>query len=197
MYKKITGNLAALGIPEKKWQAAWNDAVDWTQSIGSSSGNVEDYFSQMSPSDYATAATASKYGTSVNNTSTVTQYSASDAGNTINKKIKGELGREASAAETAAYLKAANAKAKLEPATYNSTSTTVAGKGTPVGGKGTTAADVTNTSAVSTTGFDPELFAQNFARSLPDYAESFAAKDFLKIVDGLIGPDRTAIGKVI
>jgi hypothetical protein len=32
---------------------------------------------------------------------------------------------------------------------------------------------------------------------LPDYAESFAAKNMLRLVEGLIGPDKTAIGKVV
>jgi hypothetical protein len=32
---------------------------------------------------------------------------------------------------------------------------------------------------------------------MPDYAESFAAKNVLKIVESLIGSDRTAIGKVV
>lgn len=198
LYNELARNLTKLGIPEKKWQSAWNDAVDWTQSLGSNaSSDPRDYFSQMSPSDYASPAAASKYGTNVSNTKTTTQYSASGAGADINKTMKSELGREASAAETAAYLKSVNAKAKLEPSSYNTTSTNKAGTATPVGGSGAGAADITNTTATQTTGFDPTLFAQNFARSMPDYAESFAAKDFLKIIDGLIGPDRTAIGKVI
>jgi hypothetical protein len=40
------------------------------------------------------------------------------------------------------------------------------------------------------------MFARNFARSQPDFAESFAAKNVLKIISSLL-TDRNAIGNVV
>jgi hypothetical protein len=167
--------------------------VSWTQAPGSGSkGDPKMYLSSgFSAGDYASTSAAKAPANSKSKTTTTTQYSPSSAGSTINNMIENELGRTASATEVAGYLSAVNAKAKLEPSVYENTSNTT------VTGAGATGTSNTVTNATQSTGFDPTIFAQNFARSLPDYAESFAAKNFLKIVDSLIGPDRTAIGKVV
>ena len=189
-YDEFVARLAKAGIPKSKYNSVWADAVSWTLSPGSGSkGDPKMY--QFSASDYTGSGTAKTPATSKSKTTTTTQYSPSNAGATINNTVEQELGRTASADEVAAYLKGVNEKAKLEPSVYSNTSTT------KVTGSGATGVSNTVTQATQSTGFDPTIFAQNFARSLPDYAESFAAKNFLRIVEGLIGPDRTAIGKVV
>lgn len=191
-YDSFIATLAKAGIPKSKYNSVWADAVSWTQAPGSGSkGDPKMYLSSgFNSVDYADT-TKKAPATSKSKTTTTTQYSPSNAGATINNTIESELGRTASATEVAGYLSAVNAKAKLEPSVYENTSTTT------VTGAGATGVSNTVTNATQSTGFDPTIFAQNFARSLPDYAESFAAKNFLKIVDSLIGPDRTAIGKVV
>jgi hypothetical protein len=188
-YDEVTATMARLGIASKDWQSVWDDAVTWVQTPGSgSTGDPKMFMSSLNPSDYADKTAAKKYGTTKSKQTTVTKYSASGAGADLNKATESELGRTAYSSETAAYLKAVNERAKKEPSVYEGTTTTSPGKG---------GVDNSVTQATSTTGFDPTLFAQNFARSMPDYAESFAAKNVLKIIEGLIGPDRTAIGKVV
>jgi hypothetical protein len=83
----------------------------------------------------------------------------------------------------------ANAAAKKEPSIYDGfTTTTGPAKGASLG---------TSTSkGTQTTGFDPAIYAQNFARSRPDFAESFATKNFLKIIQSLL-KDPNAIGTVV
>lgn len=189
-YDNFIARLTAAGIPKSKHKAVWADAVSWSQAPGSGSKGDPALY-QFNPADYSGSTGSKTPGTSKSKTTTTTQYSPSNAGSTINNVIENELGRTASAVESAAYLKAVNEKAKLEPSVYENTSKTT------VTGSGATGVSNTVTSATQSTGFDPTLFAQNFARSLPDYAESFAAKNFLKIVESLIGPDRTAIGKVV
>lgn len=188
-YDNFVAGLRALGIPKDKWQDAWDDAVDYTQAVSNDSGGKPaSYLRYMNAGDFADKTATKKYGTTKSKQTTVTQYSPSSAGETISKTFESELGRTATSAETAAYLKAVNEKAKAEASVYTGTTTTSPGKG---------GVDQTTTMATSTTGFDPTMFAQNFARSMPDYAESFAAKNVLKIIEGLIGSDRTAIGKVV
>lgn len=188
-YDEVTATMARLGIASKDWQSAWDDAVTWVQTPGSgSTGDPKMFMSLMNPTDYADKTATKKYGTTKSKQTTVTQYSPSSAGADITKTFESELGRTATSAETAAYLRAVNEKAKKEPSVYSGTTTTSPGKG---------GVDQSVTMATSTTGFDPTMFAQNFARSMPDYAESFAAKNVLKIIESLIGPDRTAIGKVV
>jgi hypothetical protein len=189
-YDAFIARLAKAGIPKSKYSSVWADAVAWTQAPGSGSKGDPALY-QFNPSDYTGSGAAKAPATSKSKVTTTTQYSPSSAGADANRSIEAELGRTASADEVAAYLKGVNEKAKLEPSVYSNTSTT------KVTGSGASGVSNTVTQATQSTGFDPTIFAQNFARSLPDYAESFAAKDFLRIVEGLIGPDRTAIGKVV
>ena len=192
-YDDFIGLLAKAGIPKSKYNDVWADAVKWVQAPGSGSkGDPKSFLaSGMSPADYADKTGAKAPATSKSKTTTTTKYSASGAAADANKAVVSELGRTASSVETAAYLKAVNAKAALEPSVYENTSKTT------VTGSGATGVSNTVTNATQSTGFDPTIFAQNFARSLPDYAESFAAKNMLRLVEGLIGPDKTAIGKVV
>jgi hypothetical protein len=188
-YDNFVAGLRALGIPKDKWQDAWDDAVDYTQAVSNDSGGKPaSYLRYMNAGDFADKTATKKYGTTKSKQTTITEYSASSAAADANKAMEAELGRTATSAETAAYLKAVNEKAKKEASIYEATTTTSPGKG---------GVDQSVTTATQKTGFDPTIFAQNFARSMPDYAESFAAKNVLKIIEGLIGSDRTAIGKVV
>jgi hypothetical protein len=188
-YDNFVDTATRMGVSKDKIQDVWDEAVNWTQAIGSGSkGDPAMYLSSLNPSDFVDKTAVKKYGTSKQKQTTITEYSASGAGADITKTFESELGRTATSAESAAYLKAVNEKAKKEPSVYTGTTTTSPGKG---------GVDETVTTATNKTGFDPTIFAQNFARSMPDYAESFAAKNVLKIVESLIGSDRTAIGKVV
>ncbi len=188
-YDDFVATASRMGVAKDKIQNVWDEAVNWTQALGSgSTGDPMMYLNSMNPTDFADKTETKKYGTTKSKQTTITQYSPSGAGADITKTFESELGRTATSAETAAYLKAVNEKAKKEPSVYTGTTTTSPGKG---------GVDQSVTTATQQTGFDPTMFAQNFARSMPDYAESFAAKNVLKIIDGLIGSDRTAIGKVV
>ena len=186
-YDQFLVELAARGVSKSAAQKVWNDAVDWTQTLGSNSSNPEDYLDILDPSDYQGAT--KKYGTTKVRDERVTQYSPSAGAQTISDTMEQELGRTASANEIAAGTAAMNAAATKEPSIFEGTTTTApGGKGFELGS--------TTTKGTQTTGFDPTMFARNFARSQPDFAESFAAKNFLKLVSGLL-TDPNAIGQVV
>jgi len=186
-YDQFLLELAARGVSKSAAQKVWNDAVDWTQTLGSNSSNPEDYLDILDPSDYQGAT--KKYGTQKQRDERITQYSPSAGAQTISDTMEQELGRTASANEIAAGTAAMNAAATKEPSIFEGTTTTApGGKGFELGS--------TTTKGTQTTGFDPTMFARNFARSQPDFAESFAAKNVLKIVSELL-TDRNAIGNVV
>jgi hypothetical protein len=186
-YDQFLLELAARGVSKSAAQKVWNDAVDWTQTLGSNSSNPEDYLDILDPSDYQGAT--KKYGTQKQRDERITQYSPSAGAQTISDTMEQELGRTASANEIAAGTAAMNAAATKEPSIFEGTTTTApGGKGFELGS--------TTTKGTQTTGFDPTMFARNFARSQPDFAESFAAKNFLKLVSGLL-TDPNAIGQVV
>jgi len=186
-YDQFLLELAARGVSKSAAQKVWNDAVDWTQTLGSNSSNPEDYLDILDPSDYQGAT--KKYGTQKQRDERITQYSPSAGAQTISDTMEQELGRTASANEIAAGTAAMNAAATKEPSIFEGTTTTApGGKGFELGS--------TTTKGTQTTGFDPTMFARNFARSQPDFAESFAAKNVLKIISSLL-TDRNAIGNVV
>ena len=189
-YERFIAILKKAGIPESKWQSVWDDAVDWVGTPGSgATGDPKMYLNVWNPSSY-TGGTGStkKYGTQKQRTETTTQYSPSNAADYLTKTFESEIGRTATKEEIDAYLKGVNAAAKKEPAIYEGSTTTAPGKGGLLG--------TSTTKATQTTGFDPAIYAQNFARSRPDFAESFATKNFLKIIESLL-KDPNAIGTVV
>jgi len=186
-YEEFLKELAARGVPKSAAQKVWGDAVDWTQTVGAVSSNPEDYLDVLDPSDYQGAT--KKYGTTKVRDERITKYSPSAGAQTISDTMEQELGRTASASEIAAGTAAMNVAATKEPSIFEGTTTTApGGKGFELG--------QTTTKGTQTTGFDPTMFARNFARSQPDFAESFAAKNVLKIVSSLL-TDRNAIGNVV
>jgi len=190
-YDRFIARLKQAGIPESKWQSVWNDAVDWTQTPGSgSTGDPSMYLNVWNPSQYLKGdGTGPKYGTQKQRTETTTKYGPSDAANTINQTFESEIGRTATKEEIDAYTMGANAAAKKEPSIYDGfTTTTGPTKGASLG--------TTTSKGTNTTGFDPAIYAANFARSRPDFAESFATKNFLKIIERLL-KDPNAIGTVV
>jgi hypothetical protein len=186
-YDQFITEIVARGVPKSAAQKVWNDAVDWTQTVGTNSSNPEDYLDKLDPSDYQGAT--KKYGTQKQRDERVTQYSPSNAAQIVSDTMEQELGRTASTNEIAAGTAALNAAATKEPGIFEGTTTTApGGKGFELGS--------TTTKGTQTTGFDPTMFARNFARSQPDFAESFAAKNVLKIINSLL-TDRNAIGNVV
>jgi hypothetical protein len=190
-YESFIAILKKAGIPEKKWQSVWDDAVDWVGTPGSgATGDPKMYLNVWNPASYTGGeGSTKKYGTQKVRTETTTQYGPSNAADYINKTFESEIGRTATKEEIDAYRMGANAAAKKEPSIYDGfTTTTGPAKGASLG---------TSTSkGTQTTGFDPAIYAQNFARSRPDFAESFATKNFLKIIQSLL-KDPNAIGTVV
>ena len=184
VYNQFKANVALLGIPnnKKNLQKIFNDAVDWTQVVGSGSGNPLDYFNVLNPADYMEAEKKTKYGTGTQKGSTVTEYSTSSAAAVLNQAFQKEIGTEASKKELKAGQVALNLAAAQEPATYQATTTTSPGGSV--------------TTAKQGTGFNAAEFAKNYARTMPQYAESFAAKDFLSDVQKLI-QSPAKIGRVV
>jgi len=171
-YESFIAILKKAGIPEKKWQSVWDDAVDWVGTPGSgATGDPKMYLNVWNPASYTGGeGSTKKYGTQKVRTETTTQYGPSNAADYINKTFESEIGRTATKEEIDAYRMGANAAAKKEPSIYDGfTTTTGPAKGASLG---------TSTSkGTQTTGFDPAIYAQNFARSRPDFAESFATKE--------------------
>lgn len=188
-YDSITAILQKSGIAKKDWASVWADAVDWTQTLGNdSNGDPRKFFNTWNPGDYTGSGSQKQYGTTKNKQTTVTEYSTSSAAADITSAYKAEMGREAGATEISAYQKAVNEAAKKEPAVYTSTTTTAPGKGGVI--------STSTSTAVSQTGFDPTRFAVEYARSNPDFAENFAVKNFIKLIDqALTDPNR--IGTVV
>jgi hypothetical protein len=188
LYDQFVANAKALGIPgdSKTMQTLWNDAVDWTQAIGSNSTSPQQYFSVINPEAYQDIS-GNKYGTTQQYQKTVTEYSPSTAAQNVQQTFKGELGREATAGEATAYTQAVNKAASTSAAAFSGSTTTSPG----ADGK-----TISSTVGKQTTGFDPTEFSKNFARSMPDYAENYAARNFMSLIQqSLSDPNR--IGKVV
>lgn len=188
-YDDFTNALTRAGVPKKDWQSVWDDAVDWTQTYGNdSNGIIINYLNDWSPSDYKDEGEGKKYGKTKSKQTTVTEYSTSAAASDLTSAYKSELGFEPGAEAITAYQQAVNKMAKGEPAVYTSTTTTAPGKGGVL--------STSTSTAKSQTGFDPTRFAIEYARSNPDYAENFAVRSFMKLIDqSLSDPNR--IGQVV
>lgn len=176
-------------VTDKDVDSLWKKAVDWTQSPGTANGNPVEYFNLLRPGDVQGSDSGPKYGTQGFKNTQITEYSGSAAAQQISDEMERRLGRRATQAEINAYTKAVNAAAKKDPSITEGSTTTAAPKG-----KNTLGTSTTNQTAK--TGFDPTMFARNFAMSQPDYAESFAANTFLGLVEKLL-KDPNAIGQVI
>lgn len=167
-------------LKDTEVQKIWSDAVTWTQSPGTKNGNPVDYINLIQPGDYAPGQ--GQYGTTKQKQTYITEYSASQAASDANKVFKSELGREVTAKEAAEYQRLVNIEAAKQPSVTDATVTTAPGSSV--------------TKATQQTGFDPTMFAQEFARSMPDYAENYAARNFLKLIDQAL-TDPTRIGTVV
>ena len=165
----------------------WNKGVDWTQVVNNPLSANPSGIDPSSYLDYATPAaleddTSGQYGTTKQTDIRTTSFSTSSAAADINKVFSQEVGREATAKEIAEYQKGANERALKEPSKYVGQTTTAPGSSVSKGSQ--------------TTGFDPTEFAKSYARSAPDYAENFAVRTFLDLIDqSLSNPNR--IGQVI
>lgn len=190
-YESFKGNVARLGLPtdKKTLQSIWNDAVDWTQTTGTNNGDPFSYLESLDPSNYRGSDTGPKYGTQAVKDIRTTEFSGSTAAQQISDEFERRLGRRATQSEIDAYTKGVNKMSQKEPSVYEGTTTTAAPKG-----KNTLGSTVST--GKQTTGFDPTMFARNFAMSQPDYAESFAANTFLGLVEKLL-KDPNAIGEVV
>jgi hypothetical protein len=190
-YNSFKNNVARLKLPtdKKSLQAIWNDAVDWTQTTGTNNGDPFNYLESLDPSNYVDKTKGPKYGTTAVKDIRTTEYSGSTAAQQISDEFERKLGRRASQAEINAYTIGVNKMAQKEPSIYEGTTTTAAPKG-----KNTLGSTVST--GKQTTGFDPTMFARNFAMSQPDYAESFASHTFLGLVEKLL-KDPNAIGEVV
>lgn len=188
-YDDFVNFLKKAGVPQKDWQSVWDDAIDWTQTYGSGSdGKPIKFLDLFDAADYKDESTGPKYGTTKSKQTTVTEYSTSAAASDLTSAYKSELGFEPGAGAISAYQQAVNKMAKGEPAVYTSTTTTAPGKGGVL--------STSTSTAKSQTGFDPTRFAIEYARSNPDYAENFAVRSFMKLIDqSLSDPNR--IGQVV
>jgi hypothetical protein len=186
-YDDFTNYLKTAGVPQKYWQQVWEDAITWTQTYGSGSdGKPIKFLDVWQVGNYQDQS--QQYGTTKQTQSTVTSYSTSSAAADITSAYKSQLGFEPGAADIAAYRKAVNNAAKGEPATYAGTTTTAPGKGGVI--------STSTSKGTSSTGFDPTQFAIEYARSNPEYAENFAARTFINLIDqALTDPNR--IGQVV
>lgn len=190
-YNSFKGNVGRLGLPtdKKSLQAIWNDAVDWTQTTGTNNGDPFNYLESLDPGNYQDKTKGPKYGTTAVKDIRTTEYSGSTAAQQISDEFERKLGRRATQAEIDAYTAGVNKMAQKEPSIYEGTTTTAAPKGKNTMGS-------TTSVGKQTTGFDPTMFARNFAMSQPDYAESFASHTFLGLVEKLL-KDPNAIGEVV
>ena len=187
-YDDFVNVLKAAGIPQKDWQSVWDDAIDWTQTPGGGSdGKPIKFLERWSPG-YYTSESGRQFGTTKAQQTTVTEYSTSSAAADLMTAYKSELGFEPGEADIAAYRKAVNKAAKGEPAVYTSTTTTAPGKGGVI--------STSKSTAVSQTGFDPTKFAVDFARSNPEYAENFAIRNFMGLIEESLN-DPNRIGMVV
>ena len=190
-YNSFKNNVARLGLPtdKKTLQSIWNDAVDWTQTTGTNNGDPFNYLESLDPGNYTGSDKGPKYGTQAVKDIRTTEYSGSAAAQQISDEMERRLGRRATQSEIDAYTKGVNKMSKKEPSIYEGTTTTAAPKG-----KNTLGSTVST--GKQTTGFDPTMFARNFAMSQPDYAESFASHTFLGLIEKLL-KDPNAIGEVV
>ena len=106
----------------------------------------------------------------------------SDAQKTLNDSFKAELGREANAAEIRAFQKALNAMEKGSPSTTTQTTST--------------SGDNTSISTQTTGGFNAAQFAEDWAKSQPEYAENFAATTFMNVLSNTLNQTPNVVRNV-
>jgi hypothetical protein len=119
-------------------------------------------------------------------TRTVNQSSRTDAKATLNNAYQQMLGRMANNKELAAFQKALN---DLE--SKNATVSSLSGTTTSKGGTSSTSQTVRTTG-----GFNAGQFAQDWARSRPEYAETFAATTFMGVIDEMSRGGASLEGRV-
>lgn len=183
-YGQFKANVAALGLKtdKKTLQKLWDDAVDWTQVVGGTSGNPLDYFNVLDPMDYVEVEKKKKYGSAAQRDERITQYSTSSAADIVMRSSMEERGMGTTTKEEKKFLEAINAAAAKEPSVYEGITTT-----SPTG---------TSSKGVQRTGFDPSQFARDWIRSQSNYAESFVAKDFIDVLSNII-QSPAKIGRVV
>lgn len=112
-----------------------------------------------------------------------TLSNVTQAGAYMDNAFKSELGRTGSKEEAAAFQKALNEQ-QSKNATVSRTSGYSNGKGS------------SSSNTVTTGGFDPTRFAQEYARSQEGYAERYAGISFMKILDDAIS-NPNSIDKIV
>lgn len=150
----------------------YNNAIDWAARADNFAKKltVLDYFLGLPPSGSAGV------GTSTQTQVSKRTYSDSEAAGVLNNAFRDMLGREATSKEIAAYMKAVNQMFAKEPSTTTTTSST-----TREGGDSRTVS-----SSTTKGGFDPTQFTIDYTRSRPEFAETFAATQFMGVLNNMI-----------
>jgi hypothetical protein len=171
-----------------KWKysdltSGWNDAVDNSASYWSNYGNaitVFDAFERLAQSRASYGLTMGNKvlsegagGTSTQVQKTVRITDPSTARGLIDQTLNNYLGRNATADEQVAFMKALSVQEKANPTITRQTSTT-SGKST-------------SSSSVTTGGFDPATFAKEYAAGTEGAGEFQAATSLLDSFIGAIG----------
>jgi len=193
---------ALLGLPQKLFQqgdfatlqqinklvkdggfSSWEEAIQFAANDPEKgSRSWQDYLSQHTQRYQAFleenggldgSGTGSDGGPFSDTSTQTTLSSESGSASMLDEVFRAELGRTASEPEVRAFMKALNRMQSANPST-----TVMSGNNDGDG----------NTTRQSTTtgGFDPTRFAQEWARSRPEYAEVQAATSFMSLLDRAI-----------
>lgn len=178
MYTKMLGDLG--------YANDYNGVVSMAQLAMNWAAKPENYQAGKSVFDYFATlppAGAAQGGPRTQTSRSVNLSNKGDAANYINNSYQQFLGREASDKEIKAFKKALN---DMESANASVTTATT-----------TTDGSTSSASYKTTGGFNAAQFADEWAKSRPDYAETFAATSFMSVVDNLINSGPTLEGKVM
>jgi hypothetical protein len=178
MYTKILGDLG--------YANDYNGVVAMAQLAMNWASKSENYQAGKSVFDYFATlppAGTAQGGPRTQSSRTVNLSNKGDAASYINNSYQQFLGREASDKEMKAFQKALN---DMQSANASVTTATT-----------TTDGSTSSASYKTTGGFNAAQFADEWAKSRPDYAETFAATSFMSVVDNLINSGPTLEGKVM
>lgn len=172
-----------------KWEPSWRSGL-WNKSVGAASYALTYNGQRLSPLDALDSVLASETGGSgagvgggsgsggggysgpVTSRQTSTNINLTDpttARGLVDKALSSYLGREANVKEQAAFRKALNIQEKMNPSVTQQTSVTTPGVGT---------SDTVSQSQTQG-GFNPSVFAEEYARGQEGSAEFQAATTML------------------
>lgn len=205
-WKRLQQVFAALGLSteKKKMLSVLTQAAVYAASVNNPTTNNRqgrDPVSYINDALSMASGAGTSFGGTQNSKYTTTQSaktleSPSDITDLARKYWVAEVGREPSDKELATFIAKVQAGQKADKGTVTTTTGTSKSvtKGTSANSTSTNTQTADN---VSKTGQNWNVYAQDYARSMPDYAENKVVSTFLSILDRVLTGDQSIAERIL